>query len=283
MTIKRILFRTYIRLLEKICLSHQAKNCFQANLSLRPLVEGNQSTDIVTIAFNNDQIIPIHIEYIQKCWQGDFTHIIADNSTDKLVSKKIQKYCIDHRISYIRLPKNRQQGSYSHATALNWVYKHIISKRQPAFFGFTDHDLFPIKPVSLTRILQNQHIYGPVRAKGKYWYISAILCFFDFNYVRNKKLDFMPARYDNDKSNYLDTGGGNWPHLYSGMDISKIVFCNERIERIGDGEDRHNDYVEIFDESFLHTINGSDLQYDDEQSHQSKNRQLRELIGRFEN
>ena len=70
--------------------------------------------------------------------------------------------------------------------------------------------------------------------------------------------------------------------IYSKIDQSKIIFCKERLEKIGNGDDRHNDFVEIFDDTFLHTINGADLQYDEEQIHQSKNWQLRELIGRFE-
>ena len=282
MTIKRIIFRTYIRLLEKLCLSYPANNCFQANLSLCSLAKGNQSTDIVTIALNNYQIIPIQIDYVKKYWQDDHTHIIADNSTDKNISEKIKAYCIKHNVPYIRLPKNFQRRSYSHATALNWVYKHVISKRRPAFFGFTDHDLFPVKHVSLIKTLQNQHIYGPKRVRGDYWYISAILCFFDFNFVKDRKPDFMPVRYGKDSNNYLDTGGGNWSRIYSKIDQSKVVFCKESLEKIGNGGDRHNDYVELFDDVFLHTINGADLQYEDEQKHQSKKYQLQDLISRFE-
>lgn len=167
---------------------------------------------------------------------------------------------------------------------MNWVCRHIIDSRRPAFFGFTDHDLFPIKPVSLVEILQNQHVYGPIRVRGegKYWYISAILCFFDFKYVQNKKLDFLPARYDDDVNNYLDTGGGNWPRLYSTMNRSEMVFCNERIERIGEGNDYHNDFVELLDDSFLHTINGSEVQYEKEGYHISKNSLLQGVIGQFE-
>lgn len=212
------------------------------------------------------------------------THIIADNSTNEAVSQRIKTYCLEHGVPYIRIPKNHQIGSYSHATALNWVCRHIIDSRRPAFFGFTDHDLFPIKPVSLVEILQNQHVYGSIRVRGegKYWYISAILCFFDFKYVQNKKLDFLPARYDDDVNNYLDTGGGNWPRLYSTMNRSEMVFCNERIERIGEGNDYHNDFVELLDDSFLHTINGSEVQYEKEGYHISKNSLLQGVIGQFE-
>lgn len=284
MTIKRFIFRSYIRFFEKLCLAHSAKNCVQINLSLQPLPDNNKSTDIVTIAYNNDKIIPLQLLYMEKYYCDDHTHIIADNSSDQSVSVKIQNYCLEHNIPYIRLPKNHLKGSYSHATALNWVCKHVISKRNPAYFGFTDHDLFPIKPVSLTKMLQKQHVYGPIRVRGegKYWYLSAILCFFDFNYVRDKKLDFMPVRYDNDKTSYLDTGGGNWLHLYSKMDRTKMVFCEEKLMKIGKNNDRHNDFVELFDDVFLHTINGAELQYDDENTHRSKTCQLQKLIERFE-
>ena len=284
MTLKRLLFRALIRTLEQLCLLHPARKCFQANLSLRPLPDDNQSTDIVTIAYNNDQIIPYHVQYMEKYYSDDHTHIIADNSSDQNISEKIKNYCIEHNVPYIRVPKNHQKGSYSHATALNWVYKHIISKRRPSCFGFTDHDLFPIKPVSLAKTLQKQHIYGPIRVRGegKYWYLSAILCFFDFKYIHGKKMDFMPVRYGKDKKNHLDTGGGNWPRLYSKMDRTQIVFCDEKLVKVGENNDRHNDFVELFDNIFLHTINGAELQYDDEQQHQSKTLQLQDLIEKFE-
>lgn len=74
MTIKRILFRAYIRFLERLCLVQSARNCFQTNLSLLPLPEGNKSTDIVTIAFNNEKIIPIHVQYIKKYYLDEHTH-----------------------------------------------------------------------------------------------------------------------------------------------------------------------------------------------------------------
>lgn len=288
MTIKRILFRSVVRSMEQMYLLQGANRCTKSGLSFERLPEGNKHTDIITVAFNNAQIIPFHIEYVKKYWLDDHTHIIADNSSDQNCANLIRDYCKENGVCYIRMPKNYLNiigGSYSHATALNWIYKHIISKRCPAFFGFTDHDLFPIKPISLIQTIQSQHIYGPIRVRGgegKYWYLSAILCFFDREYVRDKKMDFMPVNYGNDNSSYLDTGGGNWLRLYSKEDQSKIVFCKERMEKIGEGNDRHNDYVEIFDDVFLHTINGADLQYNDEQTHQSKNSQLQELIRRFE-
>lgn len=257
MTIKRLFFRAAVRGLEQLCLLHGPNRCAKSCLSLDSLPEGNKHSDIITVAFNNAQIIPLNVEYVKKYFRDEHTHIIADNSSDLESADLIRKFCEDNKVSYIRLPKNHLHifsGSYNHATALNWIYKHVIRKRNPAYFGFIDHDLFPIKPISLKNLLDDQHIYGPLRQRGDYWYLSAILSFFDFNYMKDKKVDFIPVKYAND---YLDTGGGNWKDIYSKMDKSAIRFCEERMDNYREGDNRHQDQVEIFDEMWLHTINGS--------------------------
>lgn len=258
MTIKRFFFRCAVRGLEQLCLLQGSSHCSKANLSLESLPDGNKHTDIITIAFNNAKIIPLNVEYVEKYYQDEHTHIIADNSSDPKCADLIQNYCEKNAICYIKLPKNHLNifsGSYNHATALNWMYKHVIQKRKPAYFGIIDHDLFPIKPISLANILDVQHIYGPLRPRGEYWYLSAILSFFDFNYLKNKKVDFLPVKYDNE--HYLDSGGGNWRNIYSEMDRTTIHFCKERMENFKEGNNRHQDQVEIFDDMWLHTINGS--------------------------
>ena len=119
----------------------------------------------------------------------------------------------------------------------------------------TDHDLFPIDEIRLTEILDNQHIYGPLRQRGEYWYLSAILSFFDNNFLKGRKVDFMPVNYNG--RDYLDTGGGLWKSLFSTIDRDLVSFCSERMENFKEGECRHQDQVEIFDDKWLHTINGS--------------------------
>ncbi len=258
MTIKRLLFRANVRILEKLCTVQPVKKCHTKNLSIDRLPIGNRHTDIITIAFNNDKIIPLHTHYIKENYTGEHTHIIADNSTDSETSRKIREYCSTNGIAYIRISHNylgKIAGpSYSHATALNYCYQHIIKKRQPAYFGFTDHDLFPLKEVDLSSILERQYVYGPLRARAEFWYLSAILCFFNYRYLKDKKVDFMPVTY---KGTYLDSGGGNWKEIYQGLDKKQIAFCTERMDNFEKGDNRHQDMVEIFDEKWLHTINGS--------------------------
>ncbi len=109
--------------------------------------------------------------------------------------------------------------------------------------------------MSIINKLDTQPVYGPLRLRDQWWYLSAILSFFRFDFVRDKKVDFMPVTPG---EIYLDSGGGNWYSLYSNLDRDKIIFPNECIEPLRDGGDRHGDSLEFFDDkSWLHTINGS--------------------------
>lgn len=258
MTTKRLLFRASVRIQEKICTLQPINRGNTEHLSFERLPSENHHTDIITIAFNNDKIIPAHTRLIKENYTGEHTHIIADNSTDSKVSRRIRDFCATEGIAYIRLPLNhlgKTAGpSYSHATALNYCYQHIIRQRRPAYFGFTDHDLFLLKEVDLSSILDKQYIYGPLRERNEFWYLSAILCFFNYEYMRGRKVDFMPVTYND---TYLDSGGGNWKCIYKHLDKCSMAFCTERIDNFEEGNNRHQDMVEIFDEKWLHTINGS--------------------------
>lgn len=258
MTLKRILFRMAVRGLESVCMLHRPNAGCMENLTISPMHDGNGHTDIITVAFNNYAIIPLHHHYLEKYFADQHTHIVCDNSTDTGASREIRDYCRQNGISYIRLPQNRLKkigGSYSHACALNWVYRYVVRPRGAHYFGITDHDLFPVAPVSLAAILDRQHVYGPLRQRGQYWYLSAILSFFDNRFLDGRRVDFMPVNYNG--RDYLDTGGGLWRGLYSKLDRSRIDFCSERMENFKEGGCRHQDQVEIFDEKWLHTINGS--------------------------
>jgi hypothetical protein len=203
-------------------------------------------------------LIQYQEQFLRKFIQDPYQHIVVDNSTDPKARVQLYHFCLENKIAYISLPKNFLNwvgGSYSHAAALNYVYKHIISKRQPFAFGQIDHDLFPTREISILDKLQSQPIYGPLRLRDRWWYLSAIMSFFRFDFVCNKKVDFMPVTPD---KVYLDSGGGNWYSLYSQLNREQIVFPNESIEPLRDGGDRHGDSLEFFDDRlWLHTINGS--------------------------
>ena len=254
MTIKRMIFRAWVRTLECLTLAQKPKAI--CHLPLHPLNE--KSLDIITVAFNNVELIQYQEQFLHRFIQDPYLHIVVDNSTDLKVREQLYQFCLENKIAYISLPKNFLNwvgGSYSHAAALNYTYKHIIQKRQPFAFGQIDHDLFPTRPISIINKLSQQPIYGPLRLRDRWWYLSAIMSFFQYDFVKDKKVDFMPVTPD---KVYLDSGGGNWYGLYSQLDREQIVFPNECIEPLRDGGDRHGDSLEFFDDKlWLHTINGS--------------------------
>lgn len=257
MTLKRLLFRSAVRLLEKVMHLHKCSHCYSQNLSLDEN-SNSSNVDLITIAFNNDLVIELQIKYLRRYIQDNFTHIVCDNSSDPLKSQHIRKICEDNNVAYLRLPKNHLNiigPSYSHAAALNYTYKNVVQKRKPKYFGFIDHDLFPVAPITISSYLQNQPCYGAKRQRGGYWYLSAIMSFFSYSYLSNKKVDFMPIKPDGET--YLDSGGGNWTDVYSKLDVENLRFATERMEDFRLGGNRHSDQIEFFDEVWLHTINGS--------------------------
>ena len=259
MTLKRILYRSYIRFLEKLVLLYPFKSCFSYNLSIKELekIDNSPVVDIVVVTFNNKQIFEHQARLVKKYLSGNYNYIVADNSSDKSIRKEIQALCVKNDISYVSLPPNYLTRSKSHAAALNWIYYKIICRRRPDIFGFIDHDLFPISKVNIAEKISNQPIYGLLRERSPFWYLFAGLCFFKFNFVEKKKVDFMPRM---EKDIYLDTGGSNWHSLYAFLDINKITtFVTEKqvTFRKQETAKRHADEIEYFDDCWLHTINGS--------------------------
>lgn len=273
MTIKRMIFRAWVRTLEYLTLAQKPKAI--CHLPLHPLKE--KSLDIITVAFNNVELIQYQEQFLHRFIQDPYLHIVVDNSTDLKVREQLYQFCLENKIAYISLPKNFLNwvgGSYSHAAALNYTYKHIIQKRQPFAFGQIDHDLFPTRPISIINKLSKQPIYGPLRLRDQWWYLSAIMSFFQYDFVKDKRVDFMPVTPD---KIYLDSGGGNWYSLYSQLNRERIIFPNECIEPLRDGGNRHGDSLEFFDDKlWLHTINGSCWKKINNQS--EKNNHVREYL-----
>ena len=255
MTIKRILFRSVVRSLEWFTLLQRPRRTI--NLTLAK-VDEKEAIDIVVIAFNNPELIRIQYQFLLKFIKDEFNYIVADNSTNLKARKDIEAFCRENEVAYISLPTNhlnRIGTSYSHACALNYVYRQVIRKRKPYAFGQIDHDLFPIQKVSILDYLKDQPVYGPLRKRNECWYLSAIMSFFLYDYVCDKKVDFMPVT---PYQTYLDSGGGNWYDIYSRLNLDQLHFAQEHIEELRKGGDRHGDSLEYFDnKKWLHTINGS--------------------------
>ena len=254
MTPRRILFRAIVRSLQPKTMLLPPRRTY--NLQARP--KEVQHIDLITVAFNNAELIRLQHKFVEKNVRDPHQQIIVDNSTRPEVRKEIFDFCKENGLTYFGMPKNllnKVGGSYSHAMTMNYTFRRLISNRQPYAFGQIDHDLFPIRPISILDKLESQPVYGPLRDRGNEWYLSAIMSFFRFDFVQNKKVDFMPVT---PTTTYLDSGGGNWYDIYSRLDKQRLIFPDECIEALREGGDRHRDSLEYFDgKNWLHTINGS--------------------------
>lgn len=257
MTLKRLIFRTAVRGMELLFLTKGIKSLYHSNLSVERVKE-DDAIDVITIAYNNAKVIELHNQYVKKYLTGNVSHIIVDNSSNMEESQKIKDICEREKLGYVRLHKNRMgifSPSYSHATAANWIYRHIIKLRGAFGFGFIDHDIFPVCTMDFASILKEKPFYGAKRERNGLWYLSAIISFYRLDYLKDKKFDFMPITIDR---TYLDTGGGNWQTIYKDIDIDEVNFITNYTVNFQEGDNRHQDYIELFDdERWVHTINGS--------------------------
>ena len=163
MTPQRIIFRILVRFLERLTLSKQPLKQIglpQSNTSCQLL--------ITTIAFNNAELIQYQYELLKKNITDDYIYLVADNSADKEARVQIESFCRQNQVAYLSLPRNSLNkigGSYSHAMCLNYVYHHIVRTLRPEIFGYIDHDLFPVRKLSICNILSTQPVYGPLRER----------------------------------------------------------------------------------------------------------------------
>jgi hypothetical protein len=173
---------------------------------------------LLPIAFNNVETIKLQYTYIHKNLTENFTYIVADNSSDKNAASAIKAFCKEHSIPYSKLPANPLTGSHpsgSHGLALNWAYKNIVKKYKPKYFGFLDHDIFPVRKTEVVSKIKHG-VYGLVQERNTNWYLWPGFCFYDYKTIKNYKIDFRPAVG-------LDTGGGNYESIYKTIDKKSLT------------------------------------------------------------
>ncbi len=255
MSIKRRLFETYIALMQTLLNRYKVQDTLHIHYSETAPTNG---IDLISVAFNNLQVIQHQIRLVKKYIQDQpYTHIIVDNSSDPNKRKQIQALCHRKGITYISAPPIRLplRPSYSHGAVLNWIYKHIVQTRRPAYFAFIDHDIFPTTAYSFIEKMGTQPFYGAKVQRGNAWYLWAGFCCFNRAYVQDKKLNFFPAIVNGE---YLDTGGSNYAVLYQSADQHQLRFTLPREEQqLRAGSDYHADFIHLYDAAWLHTINGS--------------------------
>jgi glycosyltransferase involved in cell wall biosynthesis len=225
--------------------------------------ERSRDTLIITIAFNNEQVIEKQIELLSEFCKDNYMYIVADNSTNKQKSLAIEKICNKHSIFYYRLPElnpfNGYDPSSSHGASLNYIWRNIISKLDSVkYLMLLDHDIFPTNSFSVKEMLGNQDFYGLVKIRELGWYLWPGFSCFLREYLLNREVNFLPSKYG-------DTGSSNYLSIYKYYDLNKIVqatneYVNLDITDINEKDtyiDQKN-RLELMDGHWIHLINAAD-------------------------
>lgn len=215
---------------------------------------------LTVVAFNNLEIIKIQHYYLKKFLKDSFDYVVADNSSKKDISEKIKDFCSANKISYVKIPCNpltNVRASGSHGVALNWCYKNLIQKYKPKYFGFLDHDIFPLKEVSIIDKLKG-NFYGAIRSKkDPYWYMWPGFSFFKYLEVKKYYFNFFPYHAGKDGSIFLDTGGSNYFSIFKKIGKESIRTAESKLinliteKEFIKGEDSSQTF-EIIDGGWLH-------------------------------
>jgi len=257
----------------------QAKGASRGREFSRLLQEAGASSVCFTIAFNT----PWVIDALAKAWQlhsPGLSLVVIDNSTDDAARHSIQRICAARGVPYLGLPNRRDRHwSRSHGTALTWVFHNIVRHLRPELFGYIDHDCFPVAPFDIPARMKGKVVYGlklPATENFRYkpsedeakWHLWGGFCFFRFAAVEKLDLDFSPRMELG-----LDTGGGNWPPLFSHLaetDVSAALEAPVAIVLAG-ARGEH----QMLDDAFFH-LGGSS--YAGQQSRHHRTPQHRELL-----
>lgn len=151
---------------------------------------------------------------------------------------------------------------------MHWAYFQLIKKSSFRYFGFLDHDIFPIAEFCLKdklkqgifgRVIHAYHLNGYQENRTDqvpYWSLWAGFCFFESNRIKvsfpwtfNFFSKHFPGGY------FLDTGGGLWNLLYSKLDYPSNSASFEEVEIdkfFGDGN--QHEKFEILDGSWVHFV-----------------------------
>lgn len=258
MKLKRRIGLMYLKFFTFLLKQKRLNKTEHYNCSTTETLPENQ-IDIFTVAFNNEKFIENQIQLIRKFIRDPHvSFIVADNSSIPEKRKIISSLCQKYQVGYISVPDSMiikyPGGSYAHGTTLNWLFYCVVKIREPRFFGFLDHDLYPIAPVSIEEKLSKRDFYGRPIDQTDGWWLWAGLCFFNFNKVKNLPLNFIPYTIN---GTYLDTGGGNFPVLYHKYDLKSLNLPTCENIKITEGTEYHRNYVQVIDGCWLHTINGS--------------------------
>ena len=225
-------------------------------------VENPKSLDsskviVVTIAFNNPDLVGIQAEALRKFLHEDYTHIVVDNSPDDHERAEVRTVAESWGSVYLPAPSNPYSWidpSVSHAFALDWAWHQVVAKLKPEIAVYLDHDVFPTKPSSFRRLLGDKLVAGYQRKSEQRWLLWPGLFVVGFPEFSKFRVSFMPKAD-------TDAGGSLWWTVYSKIAPERIRFLGRQVVAFGDTSKRYVDgspgEIHVFEDGWVHLVDGS--------------------------
>jgi len=201
---------------------------------------------LLVIAFEQVKVLDWLMQLGKKNIQN-YQLMVFDNSKSQAKRHQIKQLCDAFQIPYLGLPPNRTtHPNRSHGMAMTWVYNHVVKIIEPQVFGFLDHDMIPVKPISEEGWMSEQSCYGVLNTGFSCWNLWAGYSFFQYQKVKDLPLNFL---YDFSRG--VDTGGRNWLPLYSQMSEQHISFAQDEFIPIRLSQDV-DATVQLIDHTWIH-------------------------------
>jgi len=209
-------------------------------------LEGRASAPLAcVIAFERPWVTAWQIRMARRYFE-DTTLVVLDNSRNPARRAEVLQVCSDAGVPCLALPPNgTRHVNRSHGMALSWTWHNVIRPLQPEVFAFLDHDLLPLKRVSLRERIGDRPLFGLLRDREHGWHLWAGYSVFRYDAVRGLVLNFL---YDFSRD--LDTGGRNWRPLYRHYNRAQLRFARRWIGPLSLGGETRQ--MEVIDDRWLH-------------------------------
>lgn len=204
-------------------------------LALRKIVQklGTRPLAITTV-YNSAWMSKWQLRFGELNFSG-IDRLIADNSSDPAAASAIEALCHDANVAYLKLPFNRfslgrpKDAALSHASALNWVWRNIVTQVRPPLVAILDQDLMPLRPVDFGSKVADQPFFGVKLLGVRHgWMLWSGCVVFSRPVIDRYKLDFWV-----DEQAGMDGGGANWKRLYRHYDPDQLRFMDAPPNLIG--------------------------------------------------
>jgi len=217
---------------------------------------------IFTYSFNNPKYLEYQNKLLKKFLTEPFEFICIDNSIDMSIRQQLREVCNTNNIRYeINQKPDHSLHGTSHYSAVQWSFDTFMANGS-GIAVILDHDMFPIKPISIKNLLNNADIAGAPQSGQNVTYLHPSLIIMNLDTLTNKS----SINFNGAKINEINFDIGANLHFYFKENPTvKIKYLASRLIEenhpmiLPDLKKYYDDKIpfELVEDSLLHTRIGS--------------------------